>query len=142
MLNSNSIKTTICFVALFGLLLTTSNVQARGAKKLIDPPKASWGCNLSEKQIKKGIADGMISLDWVPEFQNNQTVLGEIVVRNKHTLRVKVTYDSAHFDIDYVSSDNLKYSLKNGVQYLHPNGNTWMNNLNNAILVNLSLECE
>jgi hypothetical protein len=142
MSNSKTINATICFAVLFALLLTSTNVQARRAKPLIDPPKESLSCNLSEKQLKKGIADGMISYNWVPEFQSAYTVFGEIVVRNKHTLRVKVTYDSSHFDVDYVSSDNLKYSLKKGIPYLHPNGNKWMANLNNAILVNLTLECE
>ena len=84
----------------------------------------------------------MASLSWTPQFQNDGTVLGVIVVRDKHTLRVTVKYDTTSFDIDYLSSVNLKYKEVNGVKKLHPHGNGWMANLNNAILVNLQLECE
>ena len=136
-----SFKNTVCIAVVTGLLLATTNVQARRAKPLQDPPQASWGCELTEKQVKQGIASGMISLSWTPRFQNDGTVFGVIVVREKHTLRVRVKFDTTSFDIDYVSSVNLKYKEDKGVKKIHPNANSWMLNLNNAILINLQLEC-
>ena len=136
-----SFKGAICIATVFGFLFTTTSVQARRAKPLQDPPRATWGCQLTEKQVKKGIATGMASLDWTPQFQKDGTVFGEIVVRDKHTLRVTVKFDTTSFDIDYLSSIDLKYKEKKGVKKIHPHANGWMNNLNNAILVNLQLEC-
>ena len=136
-----SFKGAICIATVFGFLFTTTSVQARRAKPLQDPPKASWGCELTEKQVKLGIATGMTSLSWTPQFQNDGTVFGVIVVREKHTLRVNVKFDTTSFDIDYASSVNLKYKEDKGVKKIHPHGNSWMLNLNNAILINLQLEC-
>ncbi len=136
-----SVRGAICIAAVVGFLSTTTSAQARAAKPLQDPQLTTWGCNLTEEQVKSGIAAGMASLTWTPQFQNDGTVLGVIVVRNKHTLRVTVKYDNTSFDIDYLSSVNLKYKEVNGVKKLHPHGNGWMANLNNAILVNLQLEC-
>ena len=104
-----SFKGAVCIAAVIGFLLTTTSVQARRAKPLQDPPKTSWGCELTAKQVKQGIATGMLSLDWTPQFQKDGTVFGELVVRDKHTLRVTVKYDTTSFDIDYLSSINLKY---------------------------------
>jgi len=84
----------------------------------------------------------MISLSWSPQFQKDGAVVGVIVVREKHTLRVTVRFDTTSFDIDYLSSVNLKYKEVKGVKKIHPHGNGWMRNLNNAILANLQLECE
>lgn len=135
------IRGAISIATLVGFLSIATGVQARAAKPLQDPPVATWGCELTQKQVKSGIAAGMVSLGWVPQFQNDGTVLGVIVVRDKHTLRVTIKYDTTSFDMDYLDSINLKYKEVNGVKKLHPHGNGWMANLNNAILVNLQLEC-
>ena len=137
-----SSKSAVCIAAVIGFLLTTTSVEARRAKPLEDPPRATWGCELTKKQVKQGIATGMTSLGWTPQSQSDGTVFGVIVVREKHTLRVTVKFDTTSFDIDYLSSGNLKYKEVNGVKKIHPHGNGWMRNLNNAILANLQLECE
>jgi hypothetical protein len=137
-----SFKNTVCIAAVIGLLLTTTSVQARRAKPLQDPPRTTWGCELTNKQVKHGIATGMISLNWSPQSQKDGTEFGVLVVRGKHTLRVRVKFDTTSFDINYVSSVNLKYKEVNGVKKIHPHGNDWMRNLNDAIVANLQLECE
>ena len=137
-----SFKGAVCIATVIGFLLTTTSVQARRAKPLQDPPRTTWGCKLTAKQVKQGIATGMVSLDWTPQFQKDGTVFGVLVVRDKHTLRVTVKFDTTSFDIDYLSSINLKYKEKKGVKKIHPHANGWMNNLNNAIVINLQLECE
>jgi len=135
------VRGAMCIAAVVGFFAATTGVQARAAKPLQDPPRATWGCELTEKQVKSGIATGMVTKNWTPQFQNDGTVLGVIVVRDKHTLRVTVKYDTTSFDIDYLSSVNLKYKEVNGVKKIHPHGNGWMANLNNAILAALQLEC-
>jgi hypothetical protein len=137
-----SFKNTVWIAAVIGLLLATTNVQARRVKPLQDPPKASWGCELTKKQVTKEITAGMISLNWTPQSQKDGTVFGVLVVREKHTLRVRVKFDTTSFDINYVSSVNLKYKEVNGVKKIHPYANDWMRNLSNTILVNLQPECE
>lgn len=134
--------TAISFVVLFGFLLTTTNVFARSAKPLVEPPKGSWGCALAEQQVKKGITTGMISLNWVPDYRTDEQVFGELVVRSKHTLRIRVEYGNSDIQIHYVSSDNLKYKRTDGNEYIHPNANVWMSDLNNSILRILSAECK
>ena len=65
----------------------------------------------------------------------------QIIVRNKHTLAVEIKYTNKSFDINYKSSKNLNYSANDGKPRIHPNDNSWMQNINNDISSQLNYMC-
>lgn len=120
-------------VILANMLVLQSPAQARSAV-LVDPEPVEFGCKLSMAQAKKAIKTGLRTREWTHKTKKPGHLEGHIVVRGKHTLWVDVHYTGTSFDINYKDSDNLNYKVKdNGVRRLHPNANSWMNNLKNDI---------
>ncbi len=60
-------------------------------------------------------------------------IRGKIVVNNKHTVEVDITYDETDFSINHVSSINMNYNLRDGVPYIHPKYNRWVSILEDDI---------
>ncbi len=115
------------------MLLLQSPAQARSSV-LQDPELVEFDCKLTMKQAKKAIISGLRGRQWTHKVKKPGLIGGRILVRGKHTLWVDIKYTRTSFDIDYRGSDNLNYHVKdNGVKYLHPNANSWMNNLKNDI---------
>ncbi|MCF6224879.1 MAG: hypothetical protein L3J22_01055 [Xanthomonadales bacterium] len=122
-------------------LFFAQDATARGAKPMIDPERVSFKCDLDSKQIRHAITVAMTVLGWTATYTDDG-VKGNIVVRGKHTLNVLVKYDPESFDVNYTSSDNLKYKLKKGRPYIHANASSWMDNLKNGISAQLlSMDC-
>ena len=137
-------KTGLGFLlVVLGSLSVVNTANARWAVPLINPGSSSWGCDLSLSEVKKGISMGLIFKNWVPSNEQTGYTQGKIVVRGKHTLVVDINYNQSSFEIKYKNSDNLKHKIDSeGVEKIHPNANSWMDNLNNAITVFLKEKCE
>lgn len=60
------------------------------------------------------------------------------VIRGKHTVVVDVVFDTAGFQIDYVSSENLNYEERKGQAYIHPKYFQWTANLAQDINVRVA----
>ena len=135
-----SMKTKILglsIVVLFAAAGTT--VQAA---ELIDPPQSEWGCELSDAKVQQGITAGLIGRGWtVTSNDKAGNMVAQVIVRGKHTLVVDVVYTNTSVDINYKSSDNLKYKNKNGVEHIHRNANSWMDNVKNDITAQLNALC-
>jgi len=126
-----------------GNLSTINTAYARWAVPLMNPVTAEWGCTLGLSEVKKGIDAGMIVRGWIPSDLKTGYTKGTIIVRGKHTLVVDVNYTENIFDIKYKSSDNLKHMIDSeGVEKIHPNANSWMSNLQNAIIIVLKRKCK
>ncbi|MBE9548733.1 MAG: hypothetical protein IMF09_04940 [Proteobacteria bacterium] len=122
-------------------LFFVQDATARGAKPMVDPARVSFDCDQDSKQIRHAITMAMSTLGWTPSYTDDG-VVGNIVVRGKHTLNVLVEYDLQSFDVNYLSSSNLKYKLKNGQPYIHANASSWMDNLKKGISAQLmSMDC-
>jgi hypothetical protein len=53
-------------------------------------------------------------------------IRGKIVVNNKHTVEVDITYNETDFSINYVNSINMNYTVRDGVANIHPKYNRWV----------------
>ena len=138
------LKKTGLIVVLLGFLslLGLSTAYARAAKPLLNPGPTAWGCTLSLSEVKKGIDTGLFVREWTSSNAKTGYVQGKVVVRGKHTLVVDINYTESSFEIKYKSSDNLKHSINSsGVEKIHPNANSWMDNLNSSIVAALKSEC-
>ena len=136
-------KTGLIFLLLALIsFLGISTAHARAAKPLLNPGPMTWGCSLSMSDVDKGIDTGLIIKEWNPSDKKTGYTQGNIIVRGKHTLVVDINYTESSFEIKYKSSDNLKHSINSaGVEEIHPNANSWMNNLNHAIATVLKEKC-
>lgn len=127
---------TIAITILAGLSATAQ------AAKLVDPPVSQWGCELSSSRVQQGITAGLIGRGWVLSADDkNGNMVAQVIVRGKHTLAVDIIYTDSSFDINYKSSDNLKYKIKNDVPYIHRNANSWMDNIQLDITAQLHALC-
>ena len=89
----------------------------------------------------QGISAGLASRGWLITNKKPGKLVAQVIVRNKHTLVVSIKYTDDSYDIDYLNSDNLNYKTKDGVAYIHPNANSWMDNINQDIRSQLSILC-
>ena len=68
-------------------------------------------------------------LGWVMEPQGPGLIRGTLSLRD-HQALVDIPYDSQRFTIRYAGSSNLNYDGAN----IHPNYNSWVQNLQRAIM--------
>jgi hypothetical protein len=130
-------KKALCVTFLFGIGVPVH------AAKLIDPPRSEWGCELTNERVLQGITAGLIGRGWVLSSNDkNGNLVAQVIVRGKHTLVVDISYTTSAYDINYKSSDNLKYKLKNEVPYIHRNANSWMDNIQLDITAQLQALCK
>jgi len=122
----------------FSLSLVVNTVEAR---ELVDPAPVKLSCKLNQAKMKQGILAGLIGRGWSVVNSRPGRIVARIVVRGKHTLAVTINYSSSSYDIDYKSSDNLKYKMRNGVAYIHKNANSWIQNINNDVRSQLLVLC-
>ena len=113
------------------------------AAPLTEPASASWDCKLSTDKVLQGINAGLISKGWRMTTRDDKGhLVAEIVVRNKHTLVVDISYTRSSFEIRYKSSQNLKYkALEDGTAQIHNNANKWMRSLQENTVLQLNGLC-
>jgi len=133
----------VLLLVVLGSLSFVNTAYARRAVPLTNPGTASWGCDLSMSEVKKGINTGLLVKNWTASNEKMGYTQGKIIVRGKHTMVVDINYTKSSFDIKYKSSDNLKYKVDDaGVEKIHPNANSWMGNLKSALITILNGECQ
>ena len=88
--------------------------------------------------IREAIAAAGISHGWVAVSEQPGEMTLRNDVRGLHTVVVKVSYDTAGMQVDYVTSENLNYNLRSGVAYIHPKYNMWVDLLIQGVTSRLS----
>lgn len=73
-------------------------------------------------------------LGWTMSKKSDGHILGKLALR-KHLAVIDITYNKSSYSIKYVDSTNLKYS--DGL--IHTNYNGWIENLEKAINIQLSI---
>lgn len=86
--------------------------------------------------VEKAIMRAGGGLGWIMKKEKDGLIKGTLVLRT-HTAVVAITYNTQTYSINYESSVNLNYDPANNT--IHSNYNGWIQNLNKAILVQLSL---
>jgi hypothetical protein len=87
----------------------------------------------TESQIAKAIITAGNSLGWSIKKEAPGKMIGTLHLR-KHIAVVDISYSRDNYSITYKDSTNLKY---NGT-VIHSNYNGWIENLDNAIKVQLN----
>ena len=91
---------------------------------------------LSKDQVKKAILKAGLSKGWSITPVDDNKLLGTLVVRNKHTIKVSIPYSTSGYSLMYADSDNMLYDAENNT--IHRNYNRWVRNLESAINMQLS----
>jgi len=85
------------------------------------------------EQVKKAIITAGAGLGWNIKTQSPGHLIGTLNLR-KHTAIVDIKYTTENFSINYKDSTNLNYDGTN----IHKNYNGWIQNLEKAIIVQIS----
>jgi hypothetical protein len=80
--------------------------------------------NLQISQVKQAIIESGMNRCWIMTETKPGTIRGEYSTRS-HDAVIDVEYNNKTYSINYVSSENLKYSDGK----IHRNYNRWVNNL-------------
>ena len=119
------------------LLILATLVLAGCASKPIynvsNAPITTSSGTPTESQTIKAIIRAGSSLGWVMRKEAPGHIIGTLNIRD-HIAIVDITYNSDSYSITYKDSTNLDYNGTN----IHRNYNNWINNLDNAIKVQLS----
>lgn len=95
---------------------------------LVDPQPIPVPPNVSQAKVGQVIGSALDARNW----RIVKHVPGEIdAVYNPRNFSVTIAvhYDRKQVQINYVTSSNLRYEVKNGVRYIHTNYASWIKNL-------------
>ncbi len=91
--------------------------------------------NVSSEKVYNAIKKAGYEKGWMINKERDGLAKGKINLRN-HQAVVKIPYSSKNFSIIYDKSSNLNYDSEKGT--IHNNYNGWVQNLENAINLELS----
>ncbi|BAS68333.1 hypothetical protein [Bathymodiolus septemdierum thioautotrophic gill symbiont] len=89
----------------------------------------------SISSVENAIIRAGAGLGWIIKKKNSGHMVGKLALR-KHVAIVDITYTKNSYSIKYKDSTNLNYDGTN----IHSNYNGWIQNLQNAINVQLNLQ--
>lgn len=89
--------------------------------------------SITDADITRAIVTAGRSLGWIMKEKGPGHILGTLHLRT-HTAVVDINYDRTKYSITYNNSTNLNYDGTN----IHSNYNGWIQNLSNAIDVQVS----
>jgi hypothetical protein len=125
------------------LFLFTSVVHAQRAPvPIVDHPNvpavAGSGKPVSAEALARAIIDGGAAgaRKWDFEDAGHGTLRGTYKVRS-HTVMVHVVPGTGSYSLKYAHSINMKYQLENGTPVIHPFYNRWVDELLDAIRLQL-----
>jgi hypothetical protein len=87
----------------------------------------------SLKQVKKAIITAGATLGWKMKSTEKGHLVGTLLLR-KHVATVDITFNEKSYSIKYKDSQNLSYDGS----LIHSNYNSWVQNLDRNIQVQLS----
>jgi hypothetical protein len=115
------------------LLVISFNTFAKSSVPIVDYTdvqlNSANGQTLAVEQVKKAITLAGSEHAWKfePGSEKNSLV-GTLVVRNKHTAVVDIKISAATISIAYKNSESLNFIEENGQKLIHPSYNKWMQN--------------
>lgn len=97
------------------------------------PVNSATGKSIKAQEIEQAIIAAAGINQWTVDKREPGLVTATLNVRNKHMISVKITYTTESYSVQYLSSDNMKYEVKDGVPSIHPFYNRWVKNLRDSI---------
>ena len=133
---------TLFFAFLLGIFSLNATVQARDTVPLINLENqaisASSGKPLSLADVARALRQAAPLRGWTIEEIGPGKALATLVVRNKHTIKVDISYTESTISFIYRDSDNMKYSKNSeGNPVIHPFYLKWVQNLVTDVRVEL-----
>ena len=89
---------------------------------------------ISQEQVYRAIKTAGTQLGWQISKEREGLAKGQIMLRD-HSAVVEIPYSTKSYSINYKNSNNLKYDASK--QTIHKNYNGWVQNLDNAIRLQL-----
>lgn len=100
---------------------------ARGAP-LVDPAPLGVPSGLTAKDVSKAIRAGVASRGWVVN-KDEKGQIDATLNNREHQVVIAIVYDAKQVKVNYVSSQNMNYSEKNGTRYIHKKYTQWTQNV-------------
>lgn len=122
----------VLFLGLFAL--TIAGCRTAPVKEIPRTPVPARGASMAE--VGKAIKAAGAGLGWVMKEKTPGLMIGTLYVRD-HMAQVEIPYSTSSYSIRYKDSSNLKYNATD--KTIHSNYVGWVQNLNNAIRVQLSM---
>lgn len=112
--------------------------QAREAVPIINYENQLVAKPLTIEQVKQAIVTAAAMNSWtITKGPTENSITATLVVRNKHTVIVNITYTKESFSVVYAGSINMKYQPNAGTGVIHPFYNKWTRDLVDTIQANL-----
>jgi hypothetical protein len=132
-------------VLLLGMLLIASAVQARSTVAVVErdnvPIVTGSGKPADIQTIKKTIVvAGLAGIrKWeIAPAADGKTLQGTFSWNNnKHSIMVRIEPTTTQYSVHYLDSTNMKYEVLNGKPMIHPFYNKYVEDLVNAIRVEM-----
>ena len=95
---------------------------------LVDPPPIAVPAGVSVAKVEQIVGSALTARGWRIVKQVPGEIDGVYDPRD-FSVTIAVHYDASKIQINYVTSNHLKYEVKNGVRYIHKNYASWIKNL-------------
>jgi hypothetical protein len=106
-------------------------------KPLVDPEPVAVPAGLSDKAVAKAVRVGVSQRGWAITKEEPGYMEATLHLRT-HMARIGITYDTRQVKIRYLESENLDYTMKNGVPQIHRNYLSWISNV--VLDINVQLQ--
>jgi hypothetical protein len=124
-----------CLLIIAWVLLAPASVAAT---ELVDPDPIAIPAGLSSEQVTHDIKRALIGRGWVVTREEDGRIDATLNLR-AHVARIAISHGEGQVRIAYVSSENLKFRVKDGRRTIHKNYLSWVNNLVTDISRNLQV---
>lgn len=120
------------------ILLALAALAAAGCRSnpIQDVGPSPIPAKATQQQVEQAIVRAGAGLGWAMKPQGPGLVIGTLAVRD-HLAIVEIPHNSRSFSIRYKDSRNLDFNA--AAHTIHKNYNSWVQNLNRAILAQLSM---
>lgn len=96
-----------------------------GSKVLYQPSPILVKEQKSLNSVRTAILDSLRQRGWTVEKDWKNLVQANYA-RSAYAARIQINYDTRKVSIEYLSSTNLKYQVKNGQRIIHRSYNKWI----------------
>ncbi len=128
--------------AAVALALVATPAAARSPVPLVEfkdqaiPPRD--GKAPTDDQVRAAIERAATVLSWTVVPAGENRLLATLVVRNKHTIAVNLTWTPDKLSATYASSVNMKYEMTAKGPVIHPFYNDWVKTFVELILAEVA----
>lgn len=120
----------IRLVAVLALTLLAAGCRGTTPVRNVTDNSIPSGKPLTLDQVTQGIVSAGAGLGWDMKVAAPGKIVGTLHIRS-HTAVVDINYTPTTYSIIYSGSENLRYDAAENT--IHPNYNSWVQNLSNAI---------